>query len=66
MFDAVNIRRMERLVLGALEWRARSVTPLAFLGFYLSACFPPPRHSPVLDDVKARAVDLLIRAQPGT
>lgn len=40
MFDAVSIRRMERLVLGALEWRARSVTPLAFLGFFLSECFP--------------------------
>ncbi|CAM0906236.1 unnamed protein product [Alopecurus aequalis] len=64
MFDAVNIRRMERVVLGALEWRARSVTPLAFLGFFLSAFFPPPRHPPLLDDVKARAIDLLIRAQP--
>uniref|UniRef100_A0ACD5YQU0 Uncharacterized protein n=1 Tax=Avena sativa TaxID=4498 RepID=A0ACD5YQU0_AVESA len=64
MFDAVTIRRMERVVLGALEWRARSVTPIAFLGFFLSACFPPPQHPPLLDDVKARAVDLLIRAQP--
>ncbi|KQK15808.1 cyclin-D6-1 isoform X2 [Brachypodium distachyon] len=64
MFDAVSIRRMERLVLGALEWRARSVTPLAFLGFFLSECFPPPRHPPLLAAVKARAVDLLLRAQP--
>ncbi|KAM0900829.1 hypothetical protein ACQ4PT_020396 [Festuca glaucescens] len=64
MFDAATIRRMERVVLGALEWRARSVTPLAFLGFFLSACFPPPRHPPLLDAVRARAVDLLIRAQP--
>lgn len=66
MFDAVTIRRMERVVLGALEWRARSVTPLAFLGFFLSACFPPPRHPALLDAVKERAVDLLLRAQPGT
>ncbi|VAH29104.1 unnamed protein product [Triticum turgidum subsp. durum] len=65
MFDAVTIRRMERVVLGALEWRARSVTPLAFLGFFLSACFPPPRHPALLDAVKERAVDLLLRAQPG-
>ncbi|KAE8813725.1 Cyclin-D6-1 [Hordeum vulgare] len=64
MFDAVTIRRMERVVLGALEWRARSVTPLAFLGFFLSACFPPPRHPALLDAVKERAVDLLLRAQP--
>lgn len=64
IFDAATIRRMERVVLGALEWRARSVTPLAFLGFFLSACFPPPRSPPLLDAVRNRAVDLLIRAQP--
>jgi hypothetical protein len=65
MFDAVTIRRMERVVLGALEWRARSVTPLAFLGFFLSACYPPPQHPPQVAAVKARAVDLLLHAQPG-
>ncbi|NP_001149068.1 CYCD6 isoform 1 [Zea mays] len=64
MFDAVTIRRMERVVLGALEWRARSVTPLAFLGFFLSACYPPPQHPPQVAAVKARAVDLLLHAQP--
>ncbi|XP_062187693.1 cyclin-D6-1-like isoform X2 [Phragmites australis] len=64
MFDAATIRRMERVVLGALEWRARSVTPLAFLGFFLTACYPPPRHPPQVAAVKARAVDLLLRAQP--
>ncbi|KAF0905107.1 hypothetical protein E2562_000907 [Oryza meyeriana var. granulata] len=64
MFDEATIRRMERVVLGALEWRARSVTPLAFLGFFLSACFPQPRHPPLLAAIKARAVDLLLRVQP--
>ncbi|CAD6217650.1 unnamed protein product [Miscanthus lutarioriparius] len=64
MFDAATVRRMERWVLGALEWRARSVTPFAFLGFFLSACYPPPRHPPQVAAVKARAVDLLLRAQP--
>lgn len=66
MFDAASVRRMERVVLGALEWRTRSVTPLAFLGFFLSSCYPPPRHPPQVAAVKARAVDLLLRAQPGT
>jgi len=66
MFDAATVRRMERWVLGVLEWRARSVTPLAFLGFFLSACYPPPRHPPQVAAVKARAVDLLLCAQPGT
>ncbi|KAL5198126.1 hypothetical protein ABZP36_001638 [Zizania latifolia] len=64
VFDEATIRRMERMVLGALEWRARSVTPLAFLGFFLSACFPQPRHPALLASIKARAVDLLLRVQP--
>ncbi|KAL5196928.1 hypothetical protein ABZP36_000440 [Zizania latifolia] len=64
MFDEATIRRMERTVLGALEWRARSVTPLAFLGFFLSACSPQPRHPPLLASINARAVDLLLRVQP--
>lgn len=66
MFDAVTVRRMERVVLDALEWRVRSVTPLAFLGFFLSACYPPPQHPLQVAAVKARAVDILLRAQPGT
>jgi len=66
MFDEASVRRMERMVLGALEWRTRSVTPLAFLGFFLSACYPAPHHPTQVAAVKARAVDLLVRAQPGT
>lgn len=63
-FDAATVQRMERLVLDTLDWRVRSVTPLAFLGFYLTACYPPPLHSPQVAAVKARAVDLLLLAQP--
>lgn len=65
-FDAAMVQRMEGLVLDALDWRTRSVTPLAFLGFYLSACYPPLPHPPQVAAVKARAVDLLLRVQPGT
>ncbi|PUZ72445.1 hypothetical protein GQ55_2G395000 [Panicum hallii var. hallii] len=64
MFDEASVRRMERVVVGALEWRTRSVTPLAFLGFFLSACYPAPSHPTQVAAVKARAVDLLVRAQP--
>ncbi|CAL5086175.1 unnamed protein product [Urochloa decumbens] len=63
-FDAANVRRMEDMVLDALEWRTRSVTPLAFLGFFLSACYPQPRQPLQLAAVKARAIDILLRAQP--
>nr|CAB3458293.1 unnamed protein product [Digitaria exilis] len=63
-FEEVNVRRMEHLVLDALDWRVRSVTPLAFLGFFLSAFYPPPRHPLQVSAVKARAVDILHCAQP--
>jgi hypothetical protein len=66
MFDAATVGRMERVVLDALEWRTRSVTPFAFLGFFLSACYAPLRHAPQVAAVKARAVDLLFCSQPGT
>ncbi|CAO1941625.1 unnamed protein product [Urochloa humidicola] len=62
--DAVAVRRMESFVLDTLDWRTRSVTPLAFLGFFLSACYPQPRQPLQLAAVKARAIDILLRAQP--
>lgn len=34
IFEAKTIRRMELLVLGALDWRLRSVTPFNFLSFF--------------------------------
>ncbi|CAN6205724.1 unnamed protein product [Urochloa humidicola] len=63
-FNAVTVRRMERMLLDVLDWRTRSVTPLAFLGFFLSACYPQPRQPLQLAAVKARAIDILLRAQP--
>ncbi|CAA3005865.1 putative cyclin-D6-1 [Olea europaea var. sylvestris] len=35
-FDAHSIRRMEAIVLGALEWRMRSITPFSFLHYFIS------------------------------
>nr|XP_007153670.1 hypothetical protein PHAVU_003G054900g [Phaseolus vulgaris]ESW25664.1 hypothetical protein PHAVU_003G054900g [Phaseolus vulgaris] len=34
MFEPRTIRKMELLVLGVLDWRLRSVTPLCFLAFF--------------------------------
>ncbi|KAG4924361.1 hypothetical protein AAZX31_18G123300 [Glycine max] len=34
IFEPRTIRRMELLVLGVLDWRLRSVTPLCFLAFF--------------------------------
>lgn len=35
-FDSSTIQRMELLVLSTLEWRMSSVTPFAYLGYFLS------------------------------
>lgn len=34
LFEPRTIRKMELLVLGVLDWRLRSVTPLCFLAFF--------------------------------
>ncbi|XP_054800208.1 putative cyclin-D6-1 isoform X2 [Prosopis cineraria] len=36
MFEARSIQKMELLILGALEWRMRSITPFSFLHFFIS------------------------------
>ncbi|XP_042068221.1 putative cyclin-D6-1 isoform X2 [Salvia splendens] len=36
MFDSLTIERMEMLILGALKWRMRSVSPFSFLGYFVS------------------------------
>lgn len=61
IFDAQTIRRMELLVLGALDWRMRSVTPFSFLPFFLS--FFSPAQPPLLDALKAHASQALFKAQ---
>ncbi|KAI3969753.1 hypothetical protein MKW92_014985 [Papaver armeniacum] len=36
IFDTETIQRMELLILGALKWRMRSITPFSFIYFFLS------------------------------
>lgn len=36
IFDTQTIQRMECLILGALKWRMRSITPFTFLSFFIS------------------------------
>ncbi|KAK1325304.1 putative cyclin-D6-1 [Acorus calamus] len=61
IFDAQTIRRMELLILGALEWRMRSVTPFCFLSFFLT--FFSPNDPPLITPLKARASEILFKAQ---
>lgn len=61
IFDSRTIKRMELLVLGALDWRMRSVTPLAFVEFF--AAFFSVNQKPFLDALKNRTIETLLKAQ---
>ncbi|XP_058073132.1 putative cyclin-D6-1 [Magnolia sinica] len=61
IFDTGTIRRMELLILSALQWRMRSITPFAFLGFFLS--FFERNDPPLKEALKARAVEIVFKAQ---
>ncbi|XWS68561.1 hypothetical protein CRYUN_Cryun04dG0100800 [Craigia yunnanensis] len=61
IFDAQTIERMEYLILGALKWRMRSITPFSFISFFISFFKlkgPTLRHA-----LKARAVEIIFKTQ---
>ncbi|KAK9085042.1 hypothetical protein Sjap_025453 [Stephania japonica] len=62
IFDVQTIQRMEVLILGALKWRMRSVTPFSFLHFFISLL--QIKDSPQLQEcTRNRAVEIIFRAQ---
>lgn len=63
IFDSRTIQRMELLILGALNWRMRAVTPFSFLCFFISLfdCDDPSSTQP-LNLIKHRSVQLIFRA----
>lgn len=63
VFDAQTIRRMELLVLEALDWRMRSITPFSFLRFFTS--FFSPAQPPLLQALQAHATEILLKTQNG-
>ncbi|KAL7000270.1 hypothetical protein U1Q18_001418 [Sarracenia purpurea var. burkii] len=61
IFDTQTIKRMELLILGALQWRMRSITPFSFLNFFVSLFkFKDP---PLVQALKARATEIIFKAQ---
>ncbi|KAG9452802.1 hypothetical protein H6P81_005706 [Aristolochia fimbriata] len=61
IFDCETIRRMELLILGALKWRMRSITPFSFVSFFLSYFnFNDPSLKKC---IKARATEIILKAQ---
>ena len=69
MFEAARIQEMENLILGALEWRMRSITPFSFLHFFISLTeidlkYPP--STPSKQALKKGSSDIIFNAHYGT
>ncbi|XP_023532423.1 putative cyclin-D6-1 [Cucurbita pepo subsp. pepo] len=63
IFDPQTLHRMEVLILGALKWRMRSITPFSFIPFFISLF--KLRDPPFLQALKARATEIIFIAQNG-
>ncbi|KAF5728633.1 putative cyclin d [Tripterygium wilfordii] len=61
IFDRQTINRMELLILNALGWRMRSITPFSFLCFFISLM--EPKDPPLKQALKDRASGFIFKAQ---
>jgi cyclin D6 len=64
IFDAQAISKMELLILDALDWRMRSMTPFPFLDFFLSLF--ELKDPPFIQALKCRASEIIFHAHNGT
>lgn len=56
LFEPRTVRRMELLLMGALQWRVQGITPFDFLPFFTSSC---------ASDLLPRASALIVSTQRG-
>ncbi|KAJ7948234.1 Cyclin [Quillaja saponaria] len=61
IFDKQTIQRMEVLILGALKWRMRSITPFSFIPFFI--CLFKLKDPPLMQALKARATEIIFKSQ---
>ncbi|KAK8618352.1 hypothetical protein V6N13_132346 [Hibiscus sabdariffa] len=61
IFDASAIQRMELLILDALDWRMRSVTPFSFIGFFVSLF--ELKDPPLVQALTDRATHIILQAR---
>ncbi|XVF66913.1 hypothetical protein PTKIN_Ptkin10aG0077800 [Pterospermum kingtungense] len=61
LFDTQTMERMEYLILGALKWRMRSITPFPFVSYFIA--FFKLKDPPLRQAFKARAVEIIFKAQ---
>ncbi|KAL5797712.1 hypothetical protein ACOSQ2_002532 [Xanthoceras sorbifolium] len=62
IFDTQTIQRMEYLILGALKWRMRSITPFSFLSFFISL-FQLDEPPLIIQALKTRATEIILNTQ---
>ncbi|KAK5792086.1 putative cyclin-D6-1 [Gossypium arboreum] len=60
IFDASTIQRMELLVLDALNWRMRTITPFSFICFFISLF--ELKDPPLIQALKDRATHIIFQA----
>lgn len=59
-FNGEIIQKMELVILGALDWRMRSITPFPFLNFFISLAQIKDRS------LKDRAAEIIFNVHNGT
>ncbi|KAG8635319.1 putative cyclin-D6-1 [Manihot esculenta] len=63
-FDMQTINRMELLILDALDWRMRSITPFSFVHFFISSF--ELKDPPLTQALKDRATQIIFQAHNET
>ncbi|XP_073309403.1 putative cyclin-D6-1 [Primulina huaijiensis] len=61
IFDSFTIKRMEVIILEALQWRMRSINPFSFLNYYISLFEFDGR--PSIQALKHRATEIILKSQ---
>ncbi|KAK7312759.1 hypothetical protein VNO77_36869 [Canavalia gladiata] len=61
IFETQTIQRMEALILGALQWRMRSITPFSFIAFFITLF--GLKESPMGQVLKSRAAEIIFKSQ---
>ncbi|XP_047943861.1 putative cyclin-D6-1 [Salvia hispanica] len=59
-FEAQSVHRMEKIILAALQWRMRSITPFSFLQYFISLL---KQDSSLTQSLTARASDIIYNVQ---
>ncbi|KAG6419118.1 hypothetical protein SASPL_121328 [Salvia splendens] len=62
-FEAESVHRMEKIILAALQWRMRSITPFSFLQHFISLLNTQEQDSSLTQSLTTRASDIIYNVQ---